>query len=238
MADVMTTRGMALYNPVVRVATWSRADVAEARHLREGEPMRFTNLPVVARLAAAGALLAALVAGFWVAPGASASRGFAFGDTSGSVPASSTPSSPTPKPKPKPVDKRPKAPKFITKKGKAIYIDRRHQRVYLYFNGRQIDKFKCSTSSTLPRRGTYHMMRKRKQSWSFNGAVTFYWQVIFAIGPHGHNIAFHSIPVNSSGHEIAPVGQPVSHGCVRVPYKKAKFIYFWITKKTPIVVRP
>jgi lipoprotein-anchoring transpeptidase ErfK/SrfK len=62
--------------------------------------------------------------------------------------------------------------------------------------------------------------------------------VIFTVGPHGHNIAFHSIPVNSSGHEIAPVGQPVSHGCVRLTKKKAKFLYYGINKKTPIVVRP
>jgi lipoprotein-anchoring transpeptidase ErfK/SrfK len=82
------------------------------------------------------------------------------------------------------------------------------------------------------------MTRRRKQSWSFNGAVTFYYQVIFTVGPQGHNIAFHSIPVDSAGHEIAPVGQPVSHGCVRLKYKNAKFLYKWITKKTPIVVRP
>jgi lipoprotein-anchoring transpeptidase ErfK/SrfK len=129
-------------------------------------------------------------------------------------------------------------PKFIPRKGKAIYIDRKHQRVYLYVDHQQIDTFLCSTSRTLPRRGKYHMTRKRKQSWSFNGAVTFYWQVIFTVGPAGHNIAFHSVPVNHAGKPIAPLGKPVSHGCVRVHYKKAKFIYFWITKRTPIYVRP
>lgn len=162
-------------------------------------------------------------------------------ETSSSAPSTSTPTTSTPTtaaPAPKKVDKRPKAPKFVPHKGKAIYLDRKHQRVYFYVDGRQIDKCKCSTSRTLPRRGTYHMKRKRRQSWSFNGAVTFYWQVIFTVGPHGHNIAFHSIPVNHSGHEIAPVGQPVSHGCVRLPYKKAKWLYRWINKKTPIVVRP
>lgn len=145
---------------------------------------------------------------------------------------------PAPTPPPVPVDNRPKAPRFIPKKGKAVYIDRAHQRVYLYVDGRQIDKFKCSTSSTLPRRGTYHMKFKRPGSSSFNGAVTFKYQVVFTVGPHGHNIAFHSIPVNHAGHEIAPVGRPVSHGCVRLPYKKAKFLYYWVNKKTPIVVRP
>lgn len=129
-------------------------------------------------------------------------------------------------------------PKFIPRKGKAVYIDRKHQRVYLYVNHQQIDTFLCSTSRTLPRRGTYHMTGKRKQSWSFNGAVTFYWQVIFTVGPAGHNIAFHSVPVNGAGKTIAPLGKPVSHGCVRLQYKKAKFLYFWITKRTPIYVRP
>ena len=156
-----------------------------------------------------------------------------------STPTTSTPttSTPLPTPKPKPVDKRPKAPKFVPHKGKAIYVDRKHQRVYLYVNGRQIDTFKCSTSRTLPRRGTYHMKGKRKRSWSLDGTQTLYYEVIFTVGPNGHNIAFHSIPVNSAGHEIAPVGKPVSHGCVRLQYKKARFLYYWITKKTPIIVR-
>jgi lipoprotein-anchoring transpeptidase ErfK/SrfK len=209
--------------------------------------MKRTGIQVAVRLAAAAIVLAGLSAGVWLIPaGAPDGPGVALATESSSTPTTSTPTTSTPTtstpttstPKPKKVDNRPKAPKFITKKGKAVYIDRRHQRVYFYMDGRQIDKCKCSTSGTLPRRGTYHVKRKRKQSWSFSGSVTFYYQVIFAVGPHGHNIAFHSIPVTSSGHEIAPVGQPVSHGCVRLPYKKAKWLYYWITKKTPIVVRP
>jgi len=218
--------------------------------------MKRSSISTLVRLCCAMAVLGVMLAlSFGSAAAASTagltptSTGEPFATTTStpatSTPASSTPTSSTPTtstpatsaPAAK-VDKRPKAPKFVPHKGKAIYIDRKHQRVYLYVDGHQIDKFKCSTSSTLPRRGTYHMIRKRRQSWSFNGAVTFYWQVIFTVGPHGHNIAFHSIPVNSSGHEIAPVGKPVSHGCVRLPYKKAKFLYHWINKKTPIVVRP
>ena len=210
--------------------------------------MKRTFLPTTARLLAAAMILAGLSAAMWAMPVATpATSAFAV-EASGSVPptstadtstaTTSTPTTSTPKPKPKPVDKRPIAPKFVPRKGKAIYIDRAHQRVYFYLNGRQIDKTKCSTSRSLPRRGTFHMTRKRKQSWSLDGSTTFFWQVIFAVGPGGHNIAFHSIPVNSAGHEIAPVGQPVSHGCVRLPYKKAKWLYGWITKKTPIIVRP
>jgi len=187
----------------------------------------------IALAALAGPGVSAASAATGTAPGASV---LASSTTESSTPTTSTPTTPTPAPKKK--DKRPWAPKFVSRNGKAIYIDRRHQRVYLYVKGRQIDKFKCSTSTTLPHRGKYYLIRKRKQSWSFNGVVTFYWQVIFTVGPHGHNIAFHSVPVDGSGHEIAPVGSPVSHGCVRVPYKKAKFIYFWINKKTPIYVRP
>ena len=213
--------------------------------------MRRTAIWNVTRVAVGVAIVCGLVFALWAVPAVSPSGpavAVAGTEPSGSVvpsstpdsstPTTSTPTTSTPKPKPKPVDKRPKAPKFVPHKGKAVYIDRKHQRVYLYVDGRQIDKFKCSTSSTLPRRGTYHMKRKRMQSWSFSGAVTFYYQVIFTVGPHGHNIAFHSIPVDSSGHEIAPVGSPVSHGCVRLPFKKAKFLYYWINKKTPIVVRP
>ena len=209
--------------------------------------MRRTAISNVTRVVLGAAILCGLVLALWTVPAFSpngATAALAGTEPGGSVVPSSTPGSSTPTSStattttPKPVDKRPKAPKFVPQKGKAIYIDRKHQRVYLYVDGRQIDKFKCSTSSTLPRRGTYHMTRRRMQSWSFSGTVTFYYQVIFTVGPHGHNIAFHSIPVDSSGHEIAPVGSPVSHGCVRLPYKKAKFVYYWINKKTPIVVRP
>ena len=105
----------------------------------------------------------------------------------------------------------------MPKKGKAIYIDRKHQRIYLYVDGRQIDTFLCSTSRTLPRRGTYYRKFRRPASMSYNGAVTFKWQTVFTKGPHGGNIGFHTIPVNRAGREIAPVGKPVSHGCVRCP---------------------
>lgn len=198
---------------------------------------RWRALPVFA-----GFALAALTVLAWGASAALAGEATASAGAD-RVPAASTDTSTAPaspvmwEKKAKP--KRPaKVPKFIPRKGKAIYIDRKHQRVYLYVNHEQIDSFLCSTSRTLPRRGTYHMKRKRRQSWSFNGAVTFYWQVIFTVGPAGHNIAFHSVPVNSAGKTIAPLGKPVSHGCVRVHYKKAKFIYYWITKRTPIYVRP
>jgi hypothetical protein len=150
--------------------------------------------------------------------------------------AESTPATVTPTPPPPPVDRRPIAPKFVPKKGKAIYLNRAKQRIYLYVNGRQIDTFLCSTSRTLPRRGTYYYKFKRPASSS--GSVTFKWQTVFTKGPHGGNIGFHTVPVNSRGREIAPVGKPVSHGCVRCPKKKALFLYRWITKKTPIIVRP
>lgn len=198
---------------------------------------------IMFRLLAAALVLVGISAAVWLVPGSRlGATQLAFADTTStttSTPTTSTPTTSTPTtPTPKPVDKRPKAPKFVPHKGKAIYIDRKHQRVYFYVDGRQIKKTKCSTSRTLPRRGTYHMKWKRRASSSFNGAVTFQWQVMFTKGPHGHNIAFHSIPVNSAGHEIAPVGQPVSHGCVRLPYKVAKWLYKWINKKVPIVVRP
>jgi lipoprotein-anchoring transpeptidase ErfK/SrfK len=156
-------------------------------------------------------------------------------------PAETTVTTPTPPPPPPPPavvdpDTRPKAPSFVPKRGKAIYLDRKRQRIYLYDNGRQIDTFLCSTSRTLPRRGTYYYKFKRPASSA--GSVTFKWQTVFTKGPHGGNIGFHTIPVNSRGREIAPVGKPVSHGCVRCPKKKALFIYRWINKKTPIIVRP
>jgi hypothetical protein len=130
----------------------------------------------------------------------------------------------------------PNAPSFIPRTGKAVYIDRKRQRVYFYLDGRQIDSSLCSTSRTLPRRGTYYVYFQRYAGAL--GGVRYYWQSVFTVGPHGGRIAFHSIPVDRRGRIIAPVGRPVSHGCVRLPYAKAKWLYSWITKKTPVIVRP
>jgi lipoprotein-anchoring transpeptidase ErfK/SrfK len=208
--------------------------------------MKRRLIATLARLTAATAVLGLMLALSLGATATASTVGAVVTSDTTSTPTTSTPTTSTPTTSTpatsvvpaKKVDKRPKAPKFVPKKGKALYLDRKHQRVYLYVDGRQIKKWKCSTSRTLPRRGKYHVTRKRKQSWSFNGAVTFYWQVIFTVGPAGHNIAFHSIPVDHSGHEIAPVGKPVSHGCVRLKYKNAKFLYKWINKRVPIIVRP
>jgi hypothetical protein len=184
------------------------------------------------RLRFATILLVALVS-------ATMAFGVAVAAADGSVSSlEDTPSvTPTPTPPPAaPVDKRPIAPSFVPKRGKAIFLNRAKQRIYLYENGRQIDTFLCSTSRTLPRRGKYYYKFKRPASSA--GSVTFRWQTVFTKGPHGGNIGFHTIPVNGRGHEIAPVGKPVSHGCVRCPKKKAYFLYRWITKRTPIIVRP
>ena len=184
----------------------------------------------------AGALLAPLVAVALLAvPATALAEDTPTVETTPSAPATVTPPAPVPPPV---VDTRPVAPSFVPKTGKAIYLDRRRQRIYLYENGRQIDTFLCSTSRTLPRRGTYYVKFQRYASSSFNGKYRFYWQTVFTKGPHGHNIAFHSIPVDRRGRIIAPVGKPVSAGCVRCPYSKAKFLYRWITKRTPIIVRP
>jgi lipoprotein-anchoring transpeptidase ErfK/SrfK len=188
-------------------------------------------LPGTALLVAV--LLATMMSGAGIAVGAT---GMASAESTATTPTPTPP--PPPAPPAAPVDKRPIAPSFVPKKGKAIYLNRAKQRIYLYVDGRQIDTFLCSTSRSLPRRGKYYYQFKRPASMSYNGAVTFRWQTVFTQGPHGGNIGFHTIPVNRSGHEIAPVGKPVSHGCVRCPKKKALFLYRWITKKTPIIVRP
>ncbi|HEX9094170.1 MAG TPA: L,D-transpeptidase [Coriobacteriia bacterium] len=143
---------------------------------------------------------------------------------------------PTPTVEASPTAPVPNAPSFVPRTGKAVYIDRKRQRVYFYLDGRQIDSSLCSTSRTLPRRGTYYVYKQRPAGSL--GSVRYYWQSVFTVGPHGNNIAFHSIPVNRSGRIIAPVGKPVSHGCVRLPLAKAKWLYRWITRKTPVIVRP
>jgi lipoprotein-anchoring transpeptidase ErfK/SrfK len=158
-----------------------------------------------------------------------------------SAPTSPTPSAePTPsiEPTPTPEDTRPVAPSFVPKKGRAIWVDRTHQRVSLYVDGRRIDVFPCSTARTLPRNGTYRVYAHTYHSYSIDRTMGFYYFSVFTIGPHGSRIGFHSLPTwVRNGKPVAPLGRPVSHGCVRCPPAKAKFIYGWATKKTVIVVR-
>jgi lipoprotein-anchoring transpeptidase ErfK/SrfK len=141
-------------------------------------------------------------------------------------------------PTPTPEDTRPVAPSFVPKKGRAIWVDRKHQRVSLYVDGRRVDVFPCSTARTLPRNGTYRVYAHTYHSYSIDGTMSFYYFSVFTRGPHGNRIGFHSLPTwVRNGKPVAPLGRPVSHGCVRCPPAKAKFIYGWATKSTVIVVR-
>lgn len=121
---------------------------------------------------------------------------------------------------------------------KTIVVDKSEQRVTVYkANGTGVDTFRCSSGVIYPRVGTYKVYGRRTQSWSLYDNTTFFYFTMFVKSDKGNNIGFHSIPQTPDGKLVGKLGKPVSHGCVRLDKKKAKFIYTWAVNGTRVVVK-
>ena len=121
---------------------------------------------------------------------------------------------------------------------KTIVVDKSDQRVTLYTaKGAPVDSFACASGIVYPRIGTYHVYGHRQQSWSLYDDTTFYYFTQFVKSDKGNNIGFHSIPQHPDGSLEGKLGQPVSHGCVRLSKAKAKFLYTWAVTGTRVVVK-
>lgn len=122
---------------------------------------------------------------------------------------------------------------------KTIVVEKKAQRVTLYTaKGAGVDTFRCSSGVQYPRVGKYKVYGRRKQSWSLYDNSTFFYFVMFVKSDKGNNIGFHSIPQLPNG-KLVPgkLGQPVSHGCVRLEKSKAKFVYSWAANGTRVIVK-
>jgi lipoprotein-anchoring transpeptidase ErfK/SrfK len=121
---------------------------------------------------------------------------------------------------------------------RTIVVDKGDQTVTLYeANGKPLDRFSCASGISYPRIGQYEVYGKNPQSWSMYDNTTFYWFTQFVKSDKGNNIGFHSIPVNPDGTLVGGLGEPVSHGCVRVDRAKAKFIFDWADIGTRVIVQ-
>jgi lipoprotein-anchoring transpeptidase ErfK/SrfK len=121
---------------------------------------------------------------------------------------------------------------------KTIVVNKKAQTVTLYkADGTPVDRFRCASGVQYPRVGTYEVFGKRQQSWSLYDDTTFYYFTKFETSDKGNSIGFHSIPVEPDGTLVGGLGKPVSHGCVRLDKKKAKFIYEWAPIGAKVIVK-
>lgn len=105
-------------------------------------------------------------------------------------------------------------------------------------NNRVVKCFLCSTGLTgydTPK-GTYKVSSRGKSFYSTKYAEGAYYWVSF----YG-NYLFHSIPFDKDKHlelsEAEKLGQPASHGCVRLPVDAAKWIYDNIPDGTSVLIQ-
>lgn len=156
-------------------------------------------------------------------------------DTTASVPASpsvvpTAPASTSPTAGIKPLSPKPGV--------KTIVVYKRTQWVVLYkADGTPVDRFRCASGVMYPRLGTYRVWGRAKQSWALSDNTTFFYFTKFARSDRGNSIGFHSIPQTPSGKLVGGLGKPISHGCVRLDKKKAKFIYTWARNGTKVIVK-
>ncbi|MBW9173734.1 L,D-transpeptidase [Clostridium estertheticum] len=115
-----------------------------------------------------------------------------------------------------------------------IWIDIYHQRVNIfkgsYKKWHLVTSMVCSTgkTSTPTIKGNFAVGIKGKYFISSGGARCKYYTQIRG------NYLFHSVLYDRGGNYIIDntLGVPVSHGCVRLALKNAKFIYDYIPAKT------
>jgi hypothetical protein len=99
---------------------------------------------------------------------------------------------------------------------------------------RVIDTYRVSGRLGVPRPGTYHVYQKQLSGRDNTGTLALPYFIVFT-----GNIGFHAIPIDRYGRPVqsdAQLGQPLSHGCVRLRRDKAAFLWNWAGIGTTVVV--
>ena len=125
---------------------------------------------------------------------------------------------------------------------KSIIIDRNGEQEALYqiegdsFNlfGRIVDILPVSTGLVYGDRNTplgyHHIRAKYDVSINYNRGWTMYWALWYfeqgILPPNGIH----------QGEADTPYGQPISHGCTRVPEKYAEKLYDWADIGIPVII--
>jgi len=119
--------------------------------------------------------------------------------------------------------------------GERIVYRRGTQQVWVVNGaGFQIDTFRSSGNLSLPRAGTYFVNQKQPMGWDNSHTLRLPYFIVFNgdIGFHGYPLSIYGVPIQND----AQLGQPLSHGCVRLADAKIQFLWNWTHIGTKVVV--
>lgn len=118
-----------------------------------------------------------------------------------------------------------------------VIVDKRTQRMLVYKDGKCIKNLVCSTGLPTPQTetpvGTFLLGDRVPQFTSYG--ETAYYAYRFNKGYYIHSVT--STPGKGFTVSEANLGKKASHGCVRIPYNEAKWVYSNLPKGTVVVVR-
>jgi hypothetical protein len=120
---------------------------------------------------------------------------------------------------------------------KTITIDLKKQELYQQLNGVTIRTHTVSTGKPgmATPKGEYSVGNKSKRAWSKTyGLWMPYW-----LGLKGTRMGIHELPEWPGGYKEGAnhLGQPVSHGCIRLGVKAAEILYEWTEVGTKVIVK-
>ena len=111
------------------------------------------------------------------------------------------------------------------------------QELYQQLNGVTIRTHRVSTGKPgmATPKGEYTIGNKSKRAWSKTyGLWMPYW-----LGLKGSRMGIHELPEWPGGYKEGAnhLGQPVSHGCIRLGVKAAEILYEWTEVGTKVTIR-
>jgi len=121
------------------------------------------------------------------------------------------------------------------KLAKRIEINTGAQELSYFLGGVRMDIFLVSTGKpSMPTpKGHFTIYNKVLKAWSPYGLWMPYW-----LGMQYGRFGIHELPIWPNGYKEGEdhLGQPVSHGCIRLGVGPAEFIYNWAEVGTPVFI--
>ena len=120
---------------------------------------------------------------------------------------------------------------------KKIVIDLSEQKLYLYENGEAVIDYLVSTGKPgmWTPTGEFQIHNKNKRAWSNMASL---WMPFWMMIEPNKGIGIHELPEWPSGYKEGSdhLGQPVSHGCIRLGVGAAEKVYNWAEIGTKVEI--
>jgi lipoprotein-anchoring transpeptidase ErfK/SrfK len=124
--------------------------------------------------------------------------------------------------------------------GYYIHVSLDEQLVRIYLNGEEVRRMICSSGTPdMPTpTGRFNLQNRGEQFFSPKYQQGAKWWVSFR---DWGIYLFHSVPFDTSGEiipeEAAKLGQPASHGCIRLSMEDARWFYENMPDKAPVDIQ-